>query len=86
MLDVTASYGMTFDFIAFFWHFHTLLLTIHVWSVLSKFHKLCVRLVLTFWFVDKSGMTACYGRLTDLNAFFDNFQTLLDVWNVKAEV
>ena len=30
MPDVTANYGKPFDFITFYGHFHTLLLTIHV--------------------------------------------------------
>ena len=44
MLDVTASYGTSFDFIAVFRYFHTLLTTIHVWSIVSSpnFHRLYV--------------------------------------------
>ena len=37
MPDETTSYGIQFDFITFFVHFHTLLLTaIHVWVVFSS--------------------------------------------------
>ena len=44
MPDVTASYGRSFDSIAFFGYFHTLLTTIDVCSILSSsnFHRLYV--------------------------------------------
>ena len=45
MPDVTASSGRSFDFIAFFGYFHTLLTSIHVQSIVSSpnFHRLCVQ-------------------------------------------
>ena len=39
--DVTASYGMPFDFIVFFGYFHNLLLVRHVLT--SNFFRLCVK-------------------------------------------
>ena len=44
MPDVTASYGIPFDFIAFFGHFYALLLAIHVWIDVfpPNFHRLCI--------------------------------------------
>ena len=44
MSDVTASYGTLVEFIEFFRCFHTLLTTIHAWSVVSspKFHRFYV--------------------------------------------
>ena len=44
MPDVTESYGKFFDLIAFFRYFHTLLTSIHVWSIVSSpnFHRLCL--------------------------------------------
>ena len=75
MPDVTASYGRPFDFITLFGHFHTLLLTIHDWIVVSppNFHWLYVWLMYTFWYVN---VTASYGRFSDLIAFSGNFHIL----------
>ena len=36
MPDVTASYGTPLHFITFIGYFHTLLTTIHVWSIVSS--------------------------------------------------
>ena len=48
MSNVTASYGMPLDFIAFFGDFYVLL---HVWNVItsSNFYKLCVRAEVYGW-------------------------------------
>ena len=68
MPDVTASYGTLIDFIAFFFSvFHLLLTTIHVLIVVStpNIHRLCVKLMYTFRYVNMSKVTAGYGRFSD---------------------
>ena len=84
MPNVTASYGTPLDFIAFFGIFYTLLTTIHVWITVSppNFHRLCDRLVFTFWYITMSNATAGYGSFSNFCAFFRNFHKLLHVWNV----
>ena len=48
MPDVTVSYGTPFNFIAFFWYFHTLLLIIHVYIAVfpPNFHLLYIQSIL----------------------------------------
>ena len=77
--DISESYGTSFDFIAFFGHFHTTLATIYVWSIVPSpnFHRLCVWLIYTFWYVIMPNVTAGYGRFANVIAFFENFYTLL---------
>ena len=43
--NVTESYEMPFDFVAFSGSFHTLLKTIHAWSFVfpPNFHSLCIK-------------------------------------------
>ena len=79
ILDVTISYGKSYDFIAFFGYFH-------VWSVASSpnFHKLYVWLMYTLWNVNIPNMSVGYGRFSYLIAFFEHFHILLHVWTVKT--
>ena len=71
MPDVRASYGIPFDFIKFFGHFHTLLLTIHVWIVVSppNFHWLYILSILIY---DMPDVTASYGMPFKFITFFEN--------------
>ena len=75
MLDVTASYGMPFDFIAFFGIF------IYNWRFISEvlylhhiyFQRLCVWTIYTFWYVNMPNVTTGYGRFSDLIMFYREF-------------
>ena len=71
MPDVTASYGMPFDFIAFFGHFHTLL------SELLYLYKTFTNYVSNqYRHTDIStcpDVTASYGIHLDFIMFFANF-------------
>ena len=71
ILDVTASYGMSFDSVAFLKNFHTLLTSIYVWSVVfsPNFHRLYILLL--------AGITASYERFYDLIAVFWNLYILV---------
>ena len=72
ILDVTACYGRSFDFKAFFRYFYTKLTSIHVCSILSSpnFNRLCGQLIYTFFYVKMPIVTAGYGRLSDSIEFF----------------
>ena len=77
MPDVTASYGMPFDFIAFFRYFHTLLTTIHVCSVVSSqnFYKMCLNQYTHFDMLtgDKPDVTEGDERQSDPITLSGNF-------------
>ena len=66
----------------FFGYFHTLLMTIHVWIVISppNFHRLCVLFMYTF-LVNMPNITVNYGRFSDLKCFlFLVFSYIVTNW------
>ena len=87
MPDVTARYGMSFDLIASFGYFYTLLTTIDVWNLASSpiFHRLYVWLMYTFRDIKIPNLTPGKGMLSHLmHFFFGNFHILLHIWNDKT--
>ena len=78
--NVTASYGTILDFIAFFKYLPTLLMTVHVWSIVSlpNFPRLYDFSIHTFWYIDMPDVTTSNGRFSGLIGFFGNF----NVWSV----
>ena len=45
-------------------------------NCLTKFHRLCVWLMYTFWYVIMPNVTPGYGRFSDTIEFFENFHKL----------
>ena len=80
---MTASYGMPFDFIAFFWIF-SYIIDEHSYLDCCIFTKLSqiICLMCTFWFICIPNVTAGYGRFSDLIAFFGHFYIFLHVLHV----
>ena len=72
LYTVTAPYfgiicSQSFDFLISFFRMNDICVWYHISS--QNFHRMCVWLMYTFWYVNKSNMIVDYGRFSDSIAF-----------------